>query len=87
LPDVPEFSWQTTAKWKGYIAKWEIKDAELFLAYFEVRSDGKEVSREVILPGRKLRAAKSVTLADGCRRRGPVIAMFGSERVRDCSRG
>src|SRR5260370_32789681 len=57
LPDPPEFEWQNTANWKGYTAKWEIKDSGLFLVSFEAkrkRTEPENVPLEAILPGRKL---------------------------------
>ncbi|HVK08002.1 MAG TPA: hypothetical protein VM597_04405 [Gemmataceae bacterium] len=54
---VPEFEWQTTSNWKGYIAGWEVKDGSLLLVAFEARRDGRPVPVESFLPGKKLPVA------------------------------
>jgi hypothetical protein len=49
-----EFDWQSTGNYKGYVARWEVRDGALFLTAFEAKRDGKAVALDEFLPGRKL---------------------------------
>ena len=49
----PKFDMDSTANWKGYGAKWGIKEDTLFLTSLDGRIGGKEVEISDLFPGKK----------------------------------
>ena len=47
----PTFDFTSTANWDGYIAKWFIRDKQLFLSTITGRIQGKDVKDQEILSG------------------------------------
>lgn len=50
LDPIPEFDVPNTANYKGYTAKWEIKDNKLCLIKFQAKRDNQEVQISEIFP-------------------------------------
>lgn len=48
----PKFDIESTANYKGYTAKWEIKDDALHLVSLEGKIDGKKVGVSDVFPGK-----------------------------------
>jgi hypothetical protein len=49
----PKFDIDSTGNYKGYAAKWEIKDDTLFITWLEGKIDGKKLGLSDVFPGKE----------------------------------
>lgn len=54
LPAFPRFDVTSTANYKGYTARWEVKDSHLYLTSFIATAHGRPVAYTLFFPNRNL---------------------------------
>jgi hypothetical protein len=50
----PRFDVESTGNYKGYFAKWEIKESRLYLTSFNAKTNGQSFPVSVLFPNKKL---------------------------------